>query len=109
MNKSLYRSFICGAVFVAITGTLLHFVYTADRQQSDRRPVLTGQRIYLGAHEAVVLSNAFKLSVYCAQAKPGHVFCALSGPLAGTIIGCLLIPVIFYTYSGILGFNLAGA
>lgn len=105
MNKSLYRSFICGAVFVAITGTLLHFVYG-----------WTGNNPIAGLfspvsestweHMKLLFFPMLLSSLFIAHRQSQSYPCVLSGLLAGTIIGCLLIPVIFYTYSGILGFNL---
>lgn len=60
----------------------------------------------MGAYKAFVFSNGFLLS-YMGQ-KGFHKYPALLSAMAfGALIGILLIIVIFYTYTGILGYNLA--
>ncbi len=105
MNKSLYRSFICGAVFVAITGTLLHFVYG----WTDSNPIaglFSPVSESTWEHMKLLFFPMLICSLFISYRQHAAYPCVLSGLLAGTVIGCFLIPIIFYTYTGILSFHL---
>ena len=103
--KSLKHYTIIGIIFVLITGTISHFVYD-----------WSGQNIFIGfffpvnesiwEHMKLVF---FPMLLYWFYVNPKikdpHP-CVISSFLLGTLFGTALIPVIFYTYSGILGYNL---
>lgn len=105
MNK-LKCYLIIGIFFVILTGTLSHFVYD-----------WSGQNFILGFFFPVNESTwehmkliFFPMLVYtCLVSKTlkDSYPCITSALLLATILGTLLIPVLFYTYSGILGKNYA--
>lgn len=103
MNE-LRRWYIAGFIFVLIFGTLAHFMYD-----------WTGENFIVGLifptsestweHMKLVFFPmlAFGLCMICV---PGSKYpCNTKGILWGVIIGTFLIPVIFYTYVGIVGRN----
>lgn len=103
MNKlKLYT--ITGAIFVIITGTLAHFVYG-----------WSGKNFILGFFFPVSESTwehmklcFFPMLIYSLSMNRRLKYdypCITSSLLFGTLLGTFLIPVIFYTYSDILGRN----
>lgn len=101
MNRLKHYS-IAGAIFVLIAGTLSHFVYE-----------WSGQNFILGfffpidestwEHMKLIFFPMLSYSLFMnRQLKDDHP-CVTSSLLFGTLFGTFLIPVIFYTYSGILG------
>lgn len=103
MNKlKLYT--IIGIIFVLITGTISHFVYE-----------WSGNNFILGFFFPVnestwehmklcffpMLLYSFFMNRQLRQEYP----CIIPASLAGVLLSTALIPVIFYTYSGILGKN----
>ena len=103
-NKRLYISTIIGAIFVSAAGTLLHFVYG-----------WTGNHFIVGLFAPVNESTwehmkllYFPMLLYCAAEYfflAGHYQRLIRADLAGILAGTWLIPVAFYTYTGILGFH----
>ena len=100
--KKLKRYTIIGSIFVIITGTLSHFVYE-----------WSGNNFLLGFFFPVNESTwehmklcFFPMLVYAlfmnCQLKNDYP-CITSALLFGILFGTILIPVIFYTYTGILG------
>ena len=89
---------ILGAVFVSILGTLLHFAYE-----------FSGENYFVGLFTPVNESvwEHMKLLFF-----PMLVFSLFSKEklspalMLGTLSGTFLIPVLFYTYTGFLGFNI---
>lgn len=103
--KSLKYYTIAGIIFVLITGTVSHFVYD-----------WSGQNMFIGfffpvnestwEHMKLVFFPMLLYSFYLNKKMKSATPCVTSSFLLGTLIGTLLIPIIFYTYSGILGYNL---
>lgn len=102
--STLKKYTVAGALFVAVAGTLAHFVYD-----------WSGQNFIAGFFFPVSESTwehmklcFFPMLLYSAfmhyKIKDEYP-CVTSSLLAGTLSGTLLIPVLFYTYSGILGKN----
>jgi len=101
-RRKLYT--IIGILFTLITGTISHFIYE-----------WSGNNFLLGFFFPVnestwehmklcffpMLFYAFYMNKKLSQDYP----CITSALLFGTLSGTFLIPVIFYTYSGILGRN----
>lgn len=93
-----------GIFFVSVAGTLSHFCYKWSGCSALAGlfcPVSesTWEHIKL-LFFPMLLYTAF-IGVIFRKACP----CAVSSLLAGILSGSALIPVIFYTYSGILGFH----
>lgn len=103
MNK-LKRYTILGTIFVLITGTLAHFIYE-----------WSGNNFILGFFFPInestwehmklcffpMLFYSFYMNKKIRNTYPG----VTSSLLFGVLLSTLLVPVIFYTYSGILGRN----
>lgn len=103
MNK-LKCYTIIGAIFVIFTGTLSHFVYE-----------WSGQNFILGflfpvnestwEHMKLCFFPMLIYSFFMNKRLKEDYPCVTSALLSGILLGTFLIPVIFYTYSGILGRN----
>lgn len=111
MNRSIDHWQVAGFLFTSTLGTFLHFLFD-----------LSGQSIIAALFSAVnesiwehmkllyypMFLFAFIESRFLGQ-KYKHFWCV---KLVGILLGLLLIPVIYYTYTGILGtsadwFNIA--
>lgn len=100
--KTFKHYTIAGAIFVIITGTISHFIYD-----------LSGKQFLLGFFFPVSESTwehmklcFFPMLIYsCFMNKrwKDAYPCVTSALLSGILLGTFLIPVIFYTYSGIIG------
>lgn len=104
MNHTFKRGILLGALLTAVLGTLLHFTY----EWCGRNPIIG---LFVPVSEStwehtkmlffpMLLSSCFLYAVFHRQ-YPG----ILSGLLSGILTGCVLIPVFFYTYTGILGYH----
>ncbi len=93
-----------GILFVSVLGTILHFAYE-----------FSGKNFIVGLFTPVNESTwehmkllFFPMLLFSALAKnklKAEYPCIGSATALGTICGTLLIPVLFYTYTGALGFN----
>lgn len=102
--KKLKHYTITGAIFVIITGTISHFIYE-----------WSGRQFLLGFFFPVSESTwehmklcFFPMLIYsCFMNKrwKDAYPCVTSALLFGMLLGTFLIPVIFYTYTGIIGRN----
>lgn len=103
--NSLKRHTLIGIIFVLIAGTISHFVYD-----------WSGQNVFIGfffpvnesiwEHMKLVFFPMLLYSFYVNKKMKDTNPCVTSSFLLGTLVGTALIPIIFYTYSGILGYNL---
>lgn len=101
MNK-LKKYILSGIIFVSVFGTLAHFVY----EWSGKNPVIG---LFFPVNESTwehIKLLFFPMLVYLfymqRKLKP-HYPNILPSLFCGLLLGCILIPVLFYTYSGILG------
>ena len=93
---------ILGTVFVLITGTISHFIYD-----------WSGQNYILGLifptnestweHMKLVFFPMLLCAFFLNRRLMADYPCITSALLAGILLGTFLIPVLFYSYSGILG------
>lgn len=100
----LKRFCFLGALFVIVLGSLAHFFY-----------VWSGNNILIGLfapvnestweHMKLVFFPMLIFSIFSYFKLKEEYPCILSSLLSGILIGTFLIPVVFYTYSGILGMN----
>ena len=103
--KQLKLWFALGAIFVSITGTLSHFLYS-----------WTGENFFVGLFSPVSESVwehmkllFFPMLLYCAFGAwiyRRQIRCIVSALCLGITAGTLLIPVFFYAYTFILGRNI---
>ena len=106
--KSLKAYMIIGIVFVSVLGTLLHFAYT-----------WSGHNIFVGLftpinesiweHTKLLFFPMLIYSFYLNKKITAESPCINSAMILGSLLGVILIIVLFYTYSGIIGFNFAFA
>ena len=104
MRRSIPRWQTAGFLFVSVLGTFLHFLFD-----------LTGGSIWVACFSAVNESIwehlkllyfpmvIFALWEYCRWGRQEIGFWHVK--LLGIVIGLLLIPVLYYTYTGIFGKN----
>lgn len=100
----LKRYTLIGAIFVTALGTLSHFFYD-----------LSNQNFIVGffspinestwEHMKLVFFPMLLFSLFVISKSKESNPCITSAFLSGILIGTLLIPLIFYTYTGILGYN----
>lgn len=102
--KSLKSYMIAGALFVSILGTLLHFAYE-----------WSGNNFFVGLftpvnesiweHTKLIFFPMLLYSVYLNKKLKDMYPCIHSAMNFGALLGVFLIIVLFYTYSGVTGFN----
>lgn len=103
MNRLKYYT-IAGIFFTLIAGTISHFIYE-----------WSGNNFILGfffpinestwEHMKLCFFPMLLYSFYMNRMLKQDYPCVTSALLCGILCGTFLIPVIFYTYSGILGRN----
>lgn len=103
MDK-LKHYIIAGIIFVLITGTISHFIYG-----------WSGNNFILGfffpvsestwEHMKLCFFPMLIYSRFVSKRLKDDYPCVTSSLLFGILLGTFLIPVIFYTYTGILGRN----
>ena len=103
MSKLKYYT-IAGTIFVIITGSLAHFVYE-----------WSGKNFILGLffpvsestweHMKLCFFPMLIYSLFMNKRLKDDYPCVTTALLSGILLGTFFIPVIFYTYSGILGSN----
>lgn len=100
----LKRCCIIGLIFVWITGSLFHFVYEWSGGNT-----LVGLFFPVNEstweHMKLIFFPMILFSIFLSTRLSGEFPCVNSALLSGTLFGTFLIPVLFYTYTGILGFN----
>ena len=103
MDK-LKRYTIIGIIFVLITGTLAHFVY----EWSGNNAVLglifpINESVW--EHMKLSFFPMLVYSLYMDKKVRDEYPCVTSSLLFGVLMSTFLIPVLFYSYSGILGYT----
>lgn len=100
--NNLKSDMIKGFIFVSVIGTLWHFVYE-----------WSGKNLIIGLffpvnestweHMKMLFFPMLLYSLYMYKKLKDAFPCILSALLYGILSGTFLIPVFFYTYTGILG------
>lgn len=103
-NKRLCISTLIGTILVTIAGTLFHFLYDWSNQNFIIG-LFTPVNESTWEHMKLVYIPMFLYFIaefsFLYKAYPKLV-CA---DFAGILVGTLLVPVLFYTYTGVLGFH----
>ena len=105
MNKSLKICILAGIFLVSAMGALSHFVYEwTDQNQLAGLfvPVSESTWEHMKLLFFPMLLIALLLTALLKRSHP-HIF---TGMLAGLLAGTAAIPVLFYTYTGVLGYNI---
>lgn len=103
MNK-LKRNTIIGIFFILIIGTLWHFVYDWSGK-NDLLGFFFPINESTWEHMKLIFFPMLIYSVYMNKKIKEEYPCVTSSLLFGALSGTFLIPVFYYTYSGILGNN----
>jgi len=102
--NSLKRFCIIGAIFTVILGTISHFVYD-----------WTGGNFLAGLffpvnestweHMKLLFFPMFIYTLIAGKWMEEEYPCIYNAMFTGILVGLVLIPTIFYTYTGVLGFT----
>lgn len=102
--NSLKRFCLLGAIFTTIIGTISHFVYD-----------WSGQNFLVGLffpvnestweHMKLIFFPMFAYALIVGKKVEQQYPCIYNAMFKGILVGLGMIPVLFYTYTGILGFN----
>ena len=104
MEKELRKSLIIATVITSVLGTLAHFAY--DWSGGNRLVGLfTAVNESTWEHMKLLFFPMLLVSLILVSLKKEEYPCLLPRLLLGNLVGTFLIPVLFYTYSGILGKN----
>ncbi len=106
--KGLKSKFVAGALFVSVLGTLLHFAY-AFSGNNWLVGLFTPIHESVWEHAKLTFFPMLLYTVYLCKKEKEAKPCIQSAMLSATLLSVLLILVLFYTYSGILGFHIAFA
>ena len=103
MKQDLPLWQFAGFSLVSLGGTLLHFLYDWTHQSLWAAP-FSGVNESTWEHMKLLYFPLFLFAVvqYFFFRQPNFWWVKLGG----TFLGLVLIPVLFYTYKGVLGFNL---
>lgn len=104
--KSIRSWLITGFIFTAVFGTLSHFFY----DWSNENPLIgliSPVNESTWEHMKLVFFPVLFWSVLLPQQLSGELPSLRPALLAGGLLGTLAVPVLFYTYSGVLGDNIA--
>ena len=104
MKKSLKFWQICGFISTSISGVILHFLYDWSGESILIAP-FSAVNESIWEHMKLLFFPLFLYALieYRLIGKKYDNF--WNSKLAGTLTGLLLIPIIYYTYTGILGVN----
>lgn len=104
--NNLKKYTLGGLIFVSVLGSLLHFVYD-----------WSGQNFFVGLftpinestfeHMKLIFFPMLIFSIFMSYKIGDEYPCVFSISILSTIIATFLIPVLFYTYTGVLGFNIS--
>ncbi len=103
MNR-LKKYTLFGIIFVLITGTLSHFVYEWTGKSPAAAPFFPINES-TWEHMKLVFFPAVLYGIFMHLNLKKEFPCITSAVPAGILTGTLSVPVLFYTYTGILGFH----
>lgn len=103
-NKILFRHAIYSFIFVSALGTLLHFVYDWSGQ-NDLVGFVSAVNESTWEHMKLMFIPMLMYALFVWLRFHKTIPSAFPAFATAALIALFLIPVFFYTYSGILGFN----
>ncbi len=104
--KKIRFVMLAGIIIVSVLGTLLHFAYGWSGENAIVG-LFTPVNESTWEHMKLLFFPMLLFSFYANRTLKKEYPCIGSAMALGTLIGTLLIPVLFYTYSGALGYNVA--
>lgn len=105
LMKNLKEYMFIGFIFVSILGTLFHFLYDLSGNNF-LVGLFTAQNESVWEHTKLLFFPMVLFSLYKKRDLTTKYPKIKDGILFGAVCGTFLIPVLFYTYSGALGYNL---
>lgn len=106
--KGIKIYIITGIIFVSIVGTLFHFLYEWSGNNTFIG-IFTPINESIWEHTKLIFFPMLIYSLYLNK-KIGKEYPRINSAMTlGAILGVISIIVLFYTYSGIIGFNFAFA
>ena len=106
--KSLKTYMILGAVFVSILGTIFHFVYDWTGNNTIIS-IFVPVNESIWEHTKLIFFPMLLYSIYLNKKITAKYPYINSAMILGELSGVLSIIVLYYTYSGIIGYNIAFA
>ena len=106
--NSLKRDLLKGIFFVLAAGSLAHFIYEWSGY-STAAGLFFPVNESTWEHMKLVFFPMLLYALFMDKRLGRDGFCLSSALLAGILLGTLLIPVLFYTYTGIIGTNFIAA
>lgn len=104
--KGIKSYIIAGIIFVSVLGTLFHFAYN-----------LSGNNWIIGLftpinesiweHTKLIYFPMLIYSMYLSRKLKDTYPCISSAMTFGALFGVLLVIILFYTYSGIIGYHVS--
>ena len=104
MYKNLRCCIIFGFFFTVIVGTLLHFAYDWSNH-AFLVSLIAPVNESTWEHMKLLFFPMLLFSIFCISKQKSSYQNIVSGLFAGLLLGTFLIPIFFYTYTGILGFD----
>ena len=104
MKKSLFFWQSVGFIFTSISGTLLHFLYDWSGKANIIAP-FSAVNESVWEHMKLLFVPIFLFALFeykFLKTDYPNFWC---GKLIGTILGLIIIPTLYYTYTGALGVN----
>ena len=103
--NDLKRYTIIGIIFVIITGSLAHFVY----EWTGYNPIIgflfpINESVW--EHMKLCFFPTLLYSFYMDYKLADDYPCITASAMFGVLLSTFLVPVLFYTYSGILGYTI---
>lgn len=105
MDQRLRRWQVCGFIFTAAAGTLLHYLYDWSGGLS-LLGVISAVNESVWEHMKLLFIPMFFFTLIEMTVLGEHYSHFWRSKLLGILSGLLLIPALFYTYTGALGFRL---
>ena len=103
-SKKLLSYTIAGILFTSITGTLAHFAYEWS-QENFLVGLFTPVSESTWEHMKLLFFPMLLYGIFaCIRLMPDYPCISYAYPL-GMLLGTFAIPILFYTYTGILGTN----
>lgn len=106
MRKRLFLWEAVGFFFVAAAGTLLHFLYDWSGG-STLAAVISGVNESTWEHMKLFFVPVFLFTVVQVCVLGQSYSNILAVRAVSTLVGLALIPILFYTYTGILGYSVS--
>lgn len=104
--KGIKTYITAGIIFVAVLGTFLHFAYSFSGNNFFVA-LFSPVNESIWEHTKLIFFPMLLYSIYLNKKLKNEYPCISSAMLSGSLSGILLIIVLFYTYSGIIGYHIA--